>query len=597
MNKKKLKIPFSVNLISAVILLTLYKFSYSGVPSTQTHRPSIPYFMEQIQFQSILLGVFGENMSGVVPDKYSDLNWNPAYIFNNSQDGVYIDFNYQKPVDSYYQYYNYGGNDMVVPNWYYNTYVTSLQTDPLYNLAFVKKINSSLSIGIFNRSLFDYGPYRSISDWHYYSYGRNLAAYDESAYKDLELKTVEVANNQQGAWGTQTEISVGYKMTSKIDLGLKFGHYIFRRWGDLYDSRYSKQPHSLIDEYNNEDLTVDGDQLEFGAGIVYHINENTDIGLFASYMDGKATEQNTSIDKTEYWSERATDTRYYSISDYYLFSNYSNSSEGRSPFVSLTFQKKLSPDLTLRSFFSYRQREEDIGGSIFSMDTTYKDRTYDYYSSGSYYFTRDESFGDAETHLGGDGKEDTKLYKWFTSLIYNPQNEWSAFAAIILQMQNLNIDIYENSTHYRNDFRERFYYDIGTLQNYHSYIKHYQYSYASELWSAIIPVGVKAGVFSGFSLLIGTDLKFELTKTEESGDMLYPQRITRRTENGIIIVEDIETNRPETYNSDQPKEFHKSSGIHFGAFYEHKTGINIYIKTGDDILEKNGWSFGVEYIF
>ena len=97
--------------------------------------------------------------------------------------------------------------------------------------------------------------------------------------------------------------------------------------------------------------------------------------------------------------------------------------------------------------------------------------------------------------------------------------------------------------------------------------------------------------------MAGTDLKFELAETRESGDMLYPQKVDRRTENGKIVVEDIQTNRPETYSTHQPNEFSKSSGIYLGAFYQHASGINLYIKTDDDITNKSRWTFGAEYIF
>jgi hypothetical protein len=486
---------------------------------------------------------------------------------------------------------------MVYPAWYSNTYINSLQLDPLYNFAFIQKLNDKLSIGIINRSIFDYGPFRSSSNWSNYSNSAIGVAYDKSAYEELELKTVEVAENQQSVWGTQTEFSIGYMLNSKIDLGFKFGHYIFRRWGDLYDSRYSKQPHSFVDEYDNEDFNIDGDQYEIGGGLIYHFDDKTMLGIYAALMNGNSTENNTSLDNSHNWSERDTDTAYYSISKYDLDSRHTYSSDGSSPFISLTFQKELSDQLTLRSFLSYRQIKEDIAGDVFSTDTSYNDRTYDYYNSGSYYFTRDESMRRAESNLMGEGEETEENFKWMTSLIFKKDNKWSAFASIILQMQSMDISHYENSTYYRKSDSERYYYDAGTAGQFNSYIKNYQYNYSSKLWSAIIPVGVKAPVIGGFSLLAGTDLRFDLIEIKESGDLLYPQRITRRTENGSIIVEDIETNRPETYDSDQPKEFNKESAIHLGALYEHSSGLKLYVKSSGDIFNKSLWTFGIEYVY
>lgn len=584
--------------IIGIFILISHLTLFANVPLPKTHKPSLPYFMEPINFQTILLNVYGKNISGIIPDKYSDLNWNPAFILQSSENGAYLDFNYQTPTNSYYNYYNSGGNEMVYPNWYNNTYINSLQLNPLYNFALIQKINDRISIGIVNRSLFDYGPFRSTSNrYSYYSSSSAVLSYNADAYDDLELKTVEVAENQQSVWGTQTEFSLGYMLSSKIDIGLKFGHYIFRQWGDLYDSRYSKQPHSFIDQYNNEDLTINGDQYEFGAGLIYHISPQTSLGIYAAIMNGNSSESNISTDKSHNWSERPPDTTYYSISKYDLASNYSFSSDGSSPFLSLTFQKEFSKNLSLRSFFSYRQIKKDISGSIYSTDTMYTDRTYDYYNSDNYYFTRDESSRRAENMLDGGGDEITKNYKWFASLIYKPENEWSAFAAIMIQMQTKDIGLSEKSSYYSDYYTQRFYYSAETRGQFNSYIKEYQYNYNFKQLSATIPIGIKAHVYGGFSFLIGTDLRFDLIEIKESGDLLYPQRIYRRTEDGVIIVEDIETDRPENYDSDQPKEFNKTSAIHLGAFYEHSSGLKLYVRTEGEIFNKSFWTFGVEYVY
>jgi hypothetical protein len=110
-----------------------------------------------------------------------------------------------------------------------------------------------------------------------------------------------------------------------------------------------------------------------------------------------------------------------------------------------------------------------------------------------------------------------------------------------------------------------------------------------------LPFGFKTHIIRGLSLLVGTDLKFELAETKASGDVLYPQKIDRKTEDGILTVEDIQTNRPEFYRTHQPKEFTKTSDIYLGACYEHTAGINLYVKTEGDILDKNYWTFGMEY--
>ena len=221
-----------------------------------------------------------------------------------------MDFNYQSPNNSNYGYYYSSSSETVYPQWYGNTHITSLQLNPLYNFALIQKISDRISIGIINRSLFDYGPLRSSSNRSSYSRSSSSVSseYDNSAYDALELKTVEVEENQQSIWGTQTEFTLGYNFSSKIDIGLKFGHYIFRQMGELNDSRYAKQPHSFIDEYNNEDLTIDGNQYEIGAGLIYHLDDKTNLGIYASIMNGNSLEKNVSLDNSDSWFEVPTDT-------------------------------------------------------------------------------------------------------------------------------------------------------------------------------------------------------------------------------------------------------------------------------------------------
>lgn len=584
--------------IIRIFILISHFTLFAGVPITKTHNPTMPYFMEQINFQTILLKVYGEHISGVIPNQYSDLNWNPAFILNSKENSAYLDFNYQVPSSSGYNYYNSADGYMVYPNWYNNTSINKLQLNPLYNFALIQKINDRISIGIINRSLFDYGPFRSSSNRAYYSHTSSLE-YNSDAYSDIELGTVEVEENQQSVWGTQTEFTLGYNLSSRIDIGLKLGHYIFRQWGELYDSRYAKQPHSFIHEYNNEDLKINGDQYEMGAGLIYHIDEKTNLGIYASLMSGNSSENNVALDYTENWSERPIDTNYYSINKYDLTSNSSFSSDGNSPFLSLTFQKEFSKNLTLRTFFSYRQVEKELTSYIYSTDTTFSNRTYDSYSNytDSYHFSRNETSQRRESSLGGGGNETMENYKWFASVIYNEENKWSAFAAIIVEMETQDIGLFEKSTYYDNYNYQRFFYEPRTQNQFNSYIKNYQYNYNYRKWSVVIPVGIKAHIYGGLSFLVGTDLQFNLIKIKESGELLYPQRITRTIENGVTIIEDIEENRPETYNSDSPKEFNKTSAIHLGALYEHSSGIKLYVKAESDIFNKNFWTFGLEYVY
>jgi len=125
--------------------------------------------------------------------------------------------------------------------------------------------------------------------------------------------------------------------------------------------------------------------------------------------------------------------------------------------------------------------------------------------------------------------------------------------------------------------------------------ENYNRYYTNNKWSAILPIGVIAKIFDGFSLLVGTDLRFDLVEINEFGTILYPEIITRKTINDDLVYENIQINRGETYESQKPIAFSKSSNINIGAFYEHSSGLNLFVKSNGDIFNNNYWTFGIEY--
>ena len=72
---KTYKLFFSLN-----IFLMLLNITFATVPDPVTRQPAIPYLMEPIGFRTMQMAIFAPEVSGMVPDKFSDLSWNPAYI-------------------------------------------------------------------------------------------------------------------------------------------------------------------------------------------------------------------------------------------------------------------------------------------------------------------------------------------------------------------------------------------------------------------------------------------------------------------------------------------------------------------------------------
>ena len=587
MNLKKLVICFAG-------IMTL---AYSNVPSSTIHRPNVPYWMESLYFQSMQTKIFSSDVSGMVIDRYTDLHWNPAYILSQKQKTLYLDHNFWTEnadieVEPFYLG-NYYDDLVVLPRWYSQTSINQVTTTPLYNIAFMMPLTSKITIGLFNRSIFDYGPFRSTAWWMYGGW-RNSDLYDMESMSGFEPDRLEVDENQQTVLGTQSEVVLGYRFSNKIDIGLRLGHYIFSRVGDLYDSKWANYPHSSFADLNDESLDIDGNHIELGLGLLYHMNKTTHMSIYGSLSKGRGDEEMVSIDTSDSWSEKDNDPSYYSISDFTLESDNVYSSDGTKPAIALTFEKEISDKFVFRSFFSSTGSNIDLSGSIASEDTSYADRTYDDYYGGNYYFRRRESHSSHQSGLDGKGTEETNQWRWFASLIYRPDDDWSLFGGIQIKKYSFKRKVEEISDYTNHSFTEYTLYDPGTIRYYRMYHKIYSFKSNYDEWMLYLPIGVKANIANGLQVILGTNIVFTLTDQDSNGKLLYPTKISKRWENGYVEVEDIETNRYEEFTSSPAKIFNRRMDQCFGVVYHHSSGAKLFIRSAGDIFDTNNWALGFE---
>ncbi|MFQ6673605.1 MAG: hypothetical protein ACE5GH_02325, partial [Fidelibacterota bacterium] len=222
----------------------------ADVPPPRLHKPDIPYFLQSLRFETTQMRIFPTQVSGMVINLYSDLHWNPAFVLNQREKSVYLDFNSEVEQPSfiipiltpYSNYGEYSASKLILPRWYPTTSVNSVDTTPIYDVAALLAVSRRISLGFINRSIFDYGPFRSAMGWM----GSLLEAsfVPVSIPSNLEPQRLEVGNNQQTVLGTQSEMLVGYRLSKRIDLGLRLGHAVFDRDGALYDSKWATYPHS-----------------------------------------------------------------------------------------------------------------------------------------------------------------------------------------------------------------------------------------------------------------------------------------------------------------------------------------------------------------
>lgn len=571
---------------------------FSDVPLPNSRKPDAPYFMEPMNFMTVQLKIFAGDVSGMVIDDYADLSWNPAFLSRLNCRSVYLDMNFygarQINTPVYGPEY-YGDSYSVIPRWHQNTYMTGVQTSPLYNLAVLLPINSRLKIAVTSRSIFDYGPFRQAYYWDYYGRMSNLAYFDSDVFEDLEPQRLEVDDNQQIARGTQTELSTAYQLTKRLDLGVRVGQYIYRRDGDLYDSKWGIYPHSEFADLSDEELDITGNHYNLGIGLLYHPTEKTCFGAYFEMMTGKSDETTASLDTSYSWSERDTDPSYYNIYKYNLDSDKSYETNGSRPTLTLTFEKHLSENVTFRSFFKHSQCNTDIAFATAAEDTSFSDRTYDRYKSGSSYFQRRESFGAHRQHYQGDGTEKESIWKWFASLIYTTENDWSLFGGIQINNRKYDYTIKETSDYYRYSYDIFSYYDEHTEKYHYNHAKYYEYTSVSEQYNLFIPIGIKAKVVKGFYVILGGELQYYLHDEKQKGQLLYPEVITKKWYNTTVTVNDKETDRYEEYSSDPAKNFSRATSVNLGIVYKHSSGANLYIRSNGNILETYGWDLGFEF--
>ncbi|MBO8130755.1 MAG: hypothetical protein H0Z29_04445 [Candidatus Marinimicrobia bacterium] len=114
-------------------------------------------------------------------------------------------------------------------------------------------------------------------------------------------------------------------------------------------------------------------------------------------------------------------------------------------------------------------------------------------------------------------------------------------------------------------------------------------------WYINVPIGMELRLSNNFNLLLSVSFNSSLTEYETTGKRLFPYRIRKYWENGVLKIDDEETNRFELYTETPPTEFDRYISTGLGLEYSVKDKFRVYLKTGSDISLSNRWTFGFEY--
>jgi hypothetical protein len=553
--------------------------------------------------QTLRLNIFPVEISGMVPDSYGDLNWNPAMVLNSPRKSLYLDFNLNQgdPIEPVFEpvFYTNDAIQVVTPRWYQTTSVNPLDATPLYNLVGIIPLSPKLSLAFSNRSMLDYGPFRNTTWWTGSGWYTNTDSYDREAIDSFNPQRLEVDDNQQRVIGNQNKLMLGYTISPRLNLGLSLAYYYFKRYGELYDSKTSSYPHNSLANLNTENLDIRGNQIELNAGIIYTINNRTRVGLSFGWLQASSIEEVTSSDTTETWSERDIDPSYYSYYYYNLKSGEKFKTSGKVPSLRVNLEKDLNPTLMLRSGMSVSWSENSLEGTAKSSDTSTTDRTYDHWNSSysQYYLQRGESQTMHDGRFDGDGKNRQLQTEAFVSLIYHNNEAWSIFTGIKLLFSGFQRNTDEHAK-YESDYAQQLSrYAPETSRNYHFEEYYYQYQSDSQHWMFFLPVGFDAQIVKGFHILLGADLSLSIEDLNEDGERNYTLILDKKWENGQVIINDQQMNRQESFSSDPALEFQRHSSVYLGFYYEHSSGLRLFLKPGSDIFQSDVWSLGFEFIW
>jgi len=420
--------------------------------------------------------------------------------------------------------------------------------------------------------------------------------YWESAYFDVNLtpQRLDIEKNHQKVFGNHSEIVFGFKLSKKIDLGFRLGHYTYNRDGDLYDSKNGTYPHSAFDNLNDESFKINGHHVETGIGLFFSPGKKTRAGIFIGLTRGKSSEENISTDNRDTWSERDTNPVYYDTNQRFLESGESHSCKGKKPNITITFEQDISRKLILRSFISYTWSDLDTSGSMASSEKAFQDQVYDEWYQYDIYLRQREFNSNREYELNGTEKIRTNHLKGLVSLVFMPKKEWVFFGGIHIQNASYKQEIDETSGYIENRLTEYRLFEPGAFRYYHSYEKIYSLNASYRKWSVSLPIGIHARVYKGLHLFLGTDITLSFTDQNSEVNLLYPEKITRKWENDVITVNDEEIDRLEKYTSDPAMEFNKSSGHYFGLVYQFSFGGKLFFRSQGDIFQTSNWALGFE---
>jgi len=526
---------------------------------------------------------------------------NPAQILGSRKRNIYLDHpaingssNYISSSllrnDSYYH------QDTLVTNrWDSNSSIQGVNIAPLYQIAAIIPMGERFSMGLTNRSFADSGPYRqiySIEDSYYFL--DNIKSPRPGTYTPDHLSTL---NNKQTMFGTQSELTLGYRLSSDFDIGLRLGQFSLHRQGLLGDSTNGTKPHEKIDQDFSENFNNQTEHWVITCGCILHLTPSTHIGIQAGFVTGDNLEDMHTADKDITWQEVPSDNRFYDSHDYLLEKENVLTHNGSRILLRIHMEHQFSEQWSLLSSLSYQWQDIDLSSNAASQLAMTYEWTQHVYDKGidAYFIQQVDGQSRQFDSFNGTGIHNIQQCFWSTALTYQLSNSWLVFGGIQLNYETTDMEVTEKTSFNSDSSWEYSRHFPGNSAIHENYQSAYDYSLSRYRLGILLPLGLRAKVVNGLHILFGADLFYSLSRLEENGELLYSIKARSESVNDKQLYSDLERNRRESYHVKPVDLFNRSNSFRFGLVCEPLKGLQLMLNTGSDLSLIAQWSLGCHY--
>lgn len=575
----------------AMIILVFLTCSglWAEIHEVKTHIPAVPGFLESVFFRTVESMVLPSEASGMVSDPFGDLAWNPAFVLRPEKKILYLDYgmNGLSPSILLEKISPALGASTKIPNSLHSSPMYGLlqpvSETPTINVAVILPLSKRMSLGIINKTVVDKQPF--LEAWHHSDWGTEYIQ-NESSFEA----------NTQDCTGIQSELTLGYRISKTMDLGLRAGYYRYSRNGDYLAPRKLNTDNSDIDATTTLTLDMPGEQFDLGLGVMIHIGPSTHLGISGGVTKGETTES-TDYDENrnqfdEASSQSGSNQRNLELS---ASSEGTFKSKGTRKYFTLTFERHLSSKWTLRSFFSYSGYSVDSAGGIFSLDMEEKNYISTYTIPNFNYQFLTHHVEHERFMLVGTGTHNATSLKWFASADYHPSNTWKFFGGIQIRHNSLDQEFQERSNFRELYLRQESGADSESEQTDWQKDQSYMVDGEYREWLISLPLGMKVALTDRLDLLIGTDLTLTISRSDLTGEERFNKTIYQKWYNDNLQTQKESNGNTHQYRELSPSTLNKQIRYNLGLTYHAAKGLDLYLHSYCNIFDTANWSFGLMY--